>query len=374
MAARPPADIGIAVDDVDTPALLVDLDALERNLARMADAAKAGGVALRPHAKTHKDPVIAHMQIARGAVGVCCQKVAEAEVMVNGGVGDVLVANEIVGAQKLRRLAALARRATISVCVDDPSQVAALEEAAAEAKAPLGVLVEINVGGNRAGVGPGEPAVALARRVAAASSLRFRGLQAYYGAAQHMREDGERRAAIASAVAAVGETRALLKRGGLPCDVITGGGTGTYPLEANSGIYTEIQPGSYVFMDVDYARNRRADGSSFADFEQSLFVLTTVMSRVSPERAMVDAGLKALGTDSGMPVVDGRPDLTYARAADEHGRLELAADARPLRLGDKLRLVPGHCDPTVNLHDWYVGIRNGVVEAVWPVAARGAIH
>lgn len=374
MTARPPADIGAAIDDVDTPALLVDLDALERNLTRMAEAAKAAGVALRPHAKTHKDPVIAHMQIARGAVGVCCQKVAEAEVMVNGGVSDVLVANEIVGTRKLRRLAALARRAAISVCVDDSAQVLALEQAAAAAKASLGVLVEINVGGNRAGVGPGAPAVALAQLVAASPSLRFRGLQAYYGAAQHMREDGERRAAIASAVAAVGETRTLLKRSGLPCDVITGGGTGTYALEANSSVYTEIQPGSYVFMDVDYARNRQADGGPFADFEQSLFVLATVMSRVAAERAIVDAGLKALSTDSGMPIVAGRPDLTYARAADEHGRIELAAEARPLRLGDKLRLIPGHCDPTVNLHDWYVGIRNGVVEAVWPVAARGAIH
>lgn len=374
MAVRPPADIGTAVDDVDTPALLVDLDALERNLARMAGVAKAAGVALRPHAKTHKDPVIAHLQIARGAVGVCCQKVAEAEVMVNGGVGDVLVANEVVGMQKLRRLAALARRAAISVCVDDPAQVAALAQAAAEAKAAPGVLVEINVGGNRAGVEPGQAAVALAQRVVASPPLRFRGLQAYYGAAQHMREDGERRTAIAEAVAAVGATRDLLRRSGLPCDVITGGGTGTYELEASSGVYTEIQPGSYVFMDVDYARNRRADGGPFADFEQSLFVLATVMSRVSAERAMVDAGLKALSTDSGMPLVASRPDLTYVRAADEHGRIELATDAGPLRLGDKLRLVPGHCDPTVNLHDWYIGIRNGVVEAVWPVAARGAIH
>lgn len=374
MAVRPPADIGIAVDQVDTPALLVDLDALERNIEYMAQVAQVAGVVLRPHAKTHKDPVIARMQMARGAVGVCCQKVAEAEVLVNGGVGDVLVANEIVGVQKLRRLAALARRATVCVCVDDPLQVTSLQQVAADMAASIGVLVEINVGGQRAGVAPGAAALMLAQRVAASPPLRFRGLQAYYGAAQHMREDAERRTAIASAVAAVSETRSLLDRNGLRCEVITGGGTGTYSLEANSGVYTEIQPGSYVFMDVDYARNRRADGAPFADFEQSLFVLATVMSRVDRDRAMVDAGLKALSTDSGMPLVADRPDLAYVRAADEHGRIEVHADSRPLRLGDKLRLIPGHCDPTVNLHDWYVGIRNGVVEAVWPVAARGAIH
>jgi len=374
MSIRPPAAVGDPVDAVDTPALVVDLAALERNLGRMADVARKAGVHLRPHAKTHKDPVIAHLQIALGAVGVCCQKVAEAEIMVNSGVHDVLVSNEIVGAAKLRRLASLARRAAISVCVDDASQVDALDQAARERDVVLGVLVEINVGGNRAGVEPGAPVLALARRVAAARALRFRGLQAYYGAAQHMREDSDRRAAIAAAVAVVDETSKLLRSSGLPCDTITGGGTGTYGLEANSSVYTEIQPGSYVFMDVDYRRNRRADGGPFEDFEQSLFVLSTVMSHGAHDRALVDAGLKSVSTDSGMPLVAGRPDLTYVRAADEHGRLEVAPTGPPLRLGDKLWLIPGHCDPTVNLHDWYVGIREGVVEAVWPVAARGAIH
>lgn len=374
MTVRPPADIGMSANDVDTPALLVDLDALESNLARMAAVAKAAGVILRPHAKTHKDPVIAHKQIALGAVGVCCQKVSEAEVMVNGGVRDVFVSNEVVGVAKLRRLASLAQRSAVSVCVDDSFQVDALRQSANEFDATLGVLIEINVGGNRAGVPPGEAALVLARHVAKADSLRFRGLQAYYGAAQHMRKEADRRAAVAAAVAAVVATRDLIQRSGLPCEVITGGGTGTYALEANSGVYTEIQPGSYVFMDVDYRCNRGAGGAPFEDFKQSLYVLTTVMSRPANDRAMLDAGLKALSTDSGMPEVAGRPDLTYAGAADEHGRLEVTPGAMPLRLGDKLRLIPGHCDPTVNLHDWYIGVRNGVVQAVWPVAARGAIH
>jgi D-serine deaminase-like pyridoxal phosphate-dependent protein len=364
--------------EVDTPALLIDLDAFERNLKRMADFAAHAGVRLRAHAKTHKSPIIAARQVALGAVGVCCQKVSEAETMVEGGIGDVLVSNEVAGAAKLDRLASLARRARIGVCVDDPANVPELEAAAARAGASLDVLVEIDVGGNRCGVAPGEPAARIAELVAAAPHLSFAGLQAYHGSAQHVRDAGERRDHILRAVSLVGETQRALRAVGLEARTVSGAGTGTYETEAASGVYNELQCGSYVFMDADYARNRQADGSAFAAYEHALLVYTTVMSAPVPERAVVDAGHKALSVDSGMPVPWRLLGAVYHRPSDEHGVLDLAGcTARPAR-GDKVMLVPGHCDPTVNLHDWYVGVRGlgaggARVESVWPVAARGAL-
>ena len=263
MTMRPPAEIGMTLDEVDTPALLIDLDAFERNLRRLPEAIAGTGVRLRPHAKTHKSPVIAMQQIALGAVGVCCQKVSEAEILVQGGVPDVLVSNEIVGRPKLRRLAALARSARIGVCVDDAGNVDDLDAAAAEFGVRLDVLVEIAVGARRCGVAPGEPALALAQRVAASSHLRFAGLQAYQGRAQHLRSHEERAAAIRDAADAARRTVELLARHGLACETITGAGTGTYRLEAASGVYNELQAGSYIFMDADYGRNLDESGAPF---------------------------------------------------------------------------------------------------------------
>jgi 3-hydroxy-D-aspartate aldolase len=374
MTTRPPAEIGMTLDEVDTPALMIDLDAFERNLRRLADKVRGSGVRLRPHAKTHKCPVIALKQIELGAVGVCVQKVSEAEAMVYGGVRDVLVTNEVVGRQKLRHLLALAHTATIGVCVDDVSQVAALDAAAAEAGTTLGVHVEINMGGNRCGVEPGAPALDLARRVADAPHLSFKGLQAYHGSAQHLRTWMERQQAIRGASDKAALTRDLLAANGIPCDNITGAGTGTFEFEAGSGVYTELQCGSYIFMDADYGRNLDLDGAPTRAFEPSLFVWATVMSRPTGERAIVDAGLKALAFDSGPPTVWDEPAATYERASDEHGRLGISAATNRLNLGDKIRLVPGHCDPTVNLYDWYVAIRGDRVEAVWPITARGAVY
>jgi D-serine deaminase-like pyridoxal phosphate-dependent protein len=359
------------VEAVDTPALLLDLDAFERNLRRLAAAVAGSPVRLRPHAKTHKCPAIALRQMAEGAVGVCCQKVSEAEAMVAGGVPDVLVSNEVVGAPKLRRLAALARRARVAVCADDPGNVAGLNEAALAAGVRLPVLVEVNVGADRCGVEPGDPALALARQIAGLPGLRFGGLQAYHGSAQHIRDFGQRRAAIDAAVEKARRTLDLLRRAGIPCEVVTGSGTGTYRFEAGSGVFTELQAGSYIFMDADYARDLAEDGGPYRDFEHSLFVFATVMSRPAKDRAVVDAGLKALAVDSGMPLVLAMPDVEYARASDEHGTLTLHDPNRPLRVGEKMRLIPGHCDPTVNLHDWYVCVRGATVEALWPITARG---
>jgi D-serine deaminase-like pyridoxal phosphate-dependent protein len=368
----------MALAQVDTPALVIDLDAFERNLQRMADFAAKSGLRLRAHAKTHKSPVIAARQVALGAVGVCCQKVSEAEAMVEGGIGDVLVSNEVAGAAKLDRLAALARRATVSVCVDDPAGVAELEAAAERAGARIDVLVEIDVGGRRCGAEPGEPAARIAELVARAPQLHFAGLQAYHGSAQHVRDAGERQALIAGAAELVRETQRALAALGLEARTVTGAGTGTYENEAASGVWTELQCGSYVFMDADYARNQRADGAAIDAFEHALFVYATVMSVPVPERAVVDAGLKALAVDSGMPLPWRLPGASYQRPSDEHGVLDLSQSAARLARGDKLLLVPGHCDPTVNLHDWYVGVRglgggNGRVECLWPVAARGAM-
>lgn len=374
MTTRPPAEIGMTLDEVDTPALIVDLDAFERNLRRLPERIAGSGVRLRPHAKTHKCAVVALKQIELGAVGVCCQKVSEAEALVYGGVRDVLVTNEIVGAQKLRRLMSLAGTARIATCADDPAQIAALDRAAGEPGITLPVHVEVNMGGNRCGVEPGEPALALARQVIDARHLDFAGLQAYHGSAQHLRGWEERQAAIAGAVEKAAATRDLLAKNGIPCANITGAGTGTFEFEAGSGVYTELQCGSYIFMDADYGRNRDRDGGETRAFEPSLFVWATVMSRPTEDRAIVDAGLKALGMDSGPPTVWDEPAARYDRASDEHGRLAISGATNRLRLGDKVKLVPGHCDPTVNLYDWYVGVRGERVEAIWPIVARGAVY
>jgi D-serine deaminase-like pyridoxal phosphate-dependent protein len=364
--------------EVDTPALVIDLDAFERNLKKMANFVARAGVRLRPHAKTHKSPVIGLKQMALGAVGLCCQKVSEAEAMVEGGVGDVYVSNEVIGARKLDRLAAMAHQARVMVAVDNEAAVEALGQAARKAGVTIRTLVEIDVGANRCGVAPGAPAVALAGKVAREKGLTFAGLQSYQGRAQHLRGLDERRAAIARAVEWTAETIAALKKAGLACEVVGGAGTGTFELEAASGVYNELQAGSYVFMDADYARNQKADGSRFDTFEHALFVYATVMSTPAAERAVIDAGLKTFTFESGMPEVMGLAGAVYERPSDEHGGLNLAACNERPSLGDKILLIPPHCDPTVNLHDWYIGVRgigtaSARVESIWPVAARGAV-
>lgn len=369
-----PAVVGQREDEVDTPALLLDLDAFEYNLNRMAQLTESAGVRLRPHAKAHKSPVIAHLQIARGAAGQCVQKIGEAEAMVWGGVRDVLVSNEVVGAPKLARFAALARLADVAVCADSEAHVLAIESAAAEASVRLTVYVEIDAGQGRCGIEPGERAALLARRIAQSKHLAFGGLQAYHGSAQHLRRPEERAAAIENAAKAVRRTLDALTKYGLRCPVVTGGGTGTFEYEVGSGVYTEIQPGSYCFMDADYARNLDANGKPVSTFRQSLFVLSTVMSAPRAGVAVLDAGHKAVTIDSGLPLVWQRPELSYVDASDEHGTLSYAPDTRPLQLGEKVRLVPGHCDPTVDRYDWYVGVRNGRVECLWPIPARGAMR
>lgn len=368
----PPATIGMALDAVDTPALLIDLEALDANITLMAAAASKFGVRLRPHAKTHKSPVIASLQIAHGAVGVCCQKVGEAEVMAAGGVTDILISNEIWGTSKLARIAALAKRVKIAVCVDTERNAEDLSAAAIAYGASLDVLVDINVIGDfRTGVQPGTTAVELAQKVASLDGLHFVGLHAYAGRAQHVRDFTSRQSMIQHAVELAETTRDDLQRAGLRCDWITGSGTGTYLLEAASGVYTELQAGSYIFMDVDYGRNFNADGRPYRDFRNSLFVYATVMSRPTHDAAVLDAGLKASSFDSGPPALSELPDAEWVGGGDEHFNVRTPEVEFPYSLGEKVKLIPGHCDPTANMYDWYVGYRNDRIEAIWPVAARG---
>jgi D-serine deaminase-like pyridoxal phosphate-dependent protein len=372
MAQRRPARVGDPVDAIETPALVVDLDPFERNLATMAQATQ--GIRLRPHAKSHKCPEIARMQMARGAVGICCQKTDEAAAFVAAGIRDVLVTNEVVAPAKIERLATLAREATVGVLVDALSCVPLLGAVAARTSAVIDAYVEVDVGAGRCGVPPGPPALALAEAIAREPALRFRGLHAYHGPAQHLRAPADRRAAIASAARDARATRELIEGAGIACGIVTGAGTGTWQHERDSGVWNELQPGSYVFMDADYLRNV-ADAPELR-FEPSLFVLAGVMSTPAPDRAIVDAGLKAFSFDSGLPQVHARrcgAGVEYVKASDEHGVLSVAATRAPLALGDRLWLVPGHCDPTVNLYDYIVAVRDGTVAALWPVEARGAL-
>jgi 3-hydroxy-D-aspartate aldolase len=365
-----PAAVGMALEDVSTPALIVDLDAFETNVDYMRKFVEAKNIRLRAHAKTHKSADIALYQIEHGgACGVCCQKVSEAEAIVAGGVQDVLVSNQVADPRKIERLAVLAGKARVIVCVDDLGNIDDLSSAATKAGTTIECLVEIDCGAGRCGVQWGQPVVQLATKIASSAGLKFAGLQAYQGAAQHMHDFEERKAKIDTAVAQVAETIELLKKAGLECDIVGGAGSGSYYFEGSSGIYNEMQCGSYVFMDADYQRVKDEDGNFISEFQNSLFIWTSIMSKTKEEVAICDAGLKAQSVDAGLPVIFGRTDVEYIKCSDEHG--VISDPSNVLKLNDKLKLIPGHCDPTCNVYDWYVGVRNGKVECLWPVTARG---
>ena len=363
----PPATVGCALSEIETPALIVALDAYERNLDRMTRSLSGSPVRLRPHAKTHKCPIIARHQMDRGATGICCQTLGEAEAMVAGGIPRILITNEVISPGKMRRLAQLNRQAEVITCVDHPSNIRELDAIATSLNVVVPMLVEIDVGQRRCGIQPGESALTLAKQVVNSPGLRFVGLQAYLGNAQHIYDLARRTESVNRAIDGVRQTANLLKASGIPCLLITGGGTGTYTIDAASHVYNEVQPGSYVFMDADYGKVEGAP----QDFENALFVLTSVISS-SNSHAVCDAGLKASSIDSGLPIVYRRENVRYVGASDEHGTLEISSERAPLPLGERVWLVPGHCDPTVNLYDWFVAIRGDRVEAVWPITVRGA--
>ncbi|MDD5082326.1 MAG: DSD1 family PLP-dependent enzyme [Dehalococcoidales bacterium] len=356
--------IGIPKIEIDTPALLIDLTVMERNIARMAAYFRVVKAKLRPHTKTHKLPLLAHQQIAAGAIGVCCAKLGEAEVMVNGGIRDILIANQVIGRQKIARLVSLAHHSDIMVAVDNPDNVANLSAAAQVGGVTLRVLVEVNVGMNRCGVEPGEPALVLARKVMAAPGLKFAGLMGYEGHLVFVTDYQERAARTKTAMRLLTDTVKLVESAGIPVEIVSAGGTGTYNITAEIPGITEVQAGSYIFMDGRY-RN------ILPDFDCALTLLTTVISRPGADRAVIDAGRKAITDEFGPPTVIGISGAKLVNLSEEHGTLVLEGDARQLEVGDKIELLPSHGDTTINIHSHYFAIRNGSLEAIWEIAGRG---
>ena len=367
--------LGRPAADIDTPALVIDLDAMERNLATMATFAAQHGVKLRPHAKMHKSATLARLQMAHGAVGVCVQKTSEAEALAALGVNNIYISNEVVSPFKLKRVVALARElealgGQLAIAVDSLEGLLRLAQAARGQHKILRVFIEIDVGHGRCGLAPGEAAVALAAEISRHTALQFGGLQAYHGRAQHFRTVTERREGIAQVIAHVQATKAALQVAGFEVPLVTGAGTGTFSLETASGVYGELQAGSYLFMDRDYASNERDPAQP--SFEHALFVKSQVISCCA-DHAVVDAGHKSHAIDSGLPAVHGLA-LDYANGGDEHGILR---GALLPAIGETVWLVPGHCDPTVNLHEHLLGVRGGLqhgkVEQIIRVDARGAL-
>jgi 3-hydroxy-D-aspartate aldolase len=371
-----PALPGMDESEIQTPCLVLDLDALERNIKKMGDWAREHGMRHRVHGKMHKSVDVYFLQEKLGgACGVCCQKVAEAEVFARAGVKDVLVSNQVREPAKIDRLARMPKLGARTICcVDDLANVADLSEAAVKHGTQIECLVEIDCGAGRCGVTTTPAVVEIAQAIDAAPGLKFAGIQAYQGAMQHMDSYDARKEKIDLAVAQVRDAVEGLKAVGLECDIVGGGGTGSYYFEGNSGVYNELQCGSYAFMDADYGRILDKDGKRIdqGEWENALFILTSVMSHAKPGKAICDAGLKVQSVDSGLPFVYGRDDVKYIKCSDEHGVIEDTGNV--LQVNEKLRLVPGHCDPTCNVHDWYVGVRGGKVEALWPVSARGKAY
>ena len=368
-----PALVGMDEADIQTPCLVLDLDALERNIIKMGDFAKEMGMRHRVHGKMHKSVDVALLQERLGgSCGVCCQKVSEAEAFVRGGIKDVLVSNQVRDLAKIDRLARLPKLGARTICcVDDVANVADLSAAAVKHGTEIECLVEIDCGAGRCGVQTTKDVVKIATAIDAADGLKFAGLQAYQGAMQHLEDFNQRKVKIDIAVTMVVDAVASLNAQGLECDIVGGGGTGSYYFEGQSGVYNELQCGSYAFMDADYGRILDNQGKRIdqGEWQNALFLLTSVMSHAKADKAICDAGLKAQSVDSGLPVVFGRTDVEYIKCSDEHG--VIADPDGVLKIGEKLKLVPGHCDPTCNIHDWYVGVRNGKVEALWPITARG---
>lgn len=372
-----PAKPGMDAADIQTPALVLDLDALERNIKKMGDYAKAHGMRHRAHGKMHKSVDVLKLQMELGgAIGVCCQKVSEAEVFARAGIKEILVSNQVRDPGKINRLAQLPKLSggEVIVCVDDVANVADLSAAVQKHGTELGIFVEIDCGAGRCGVTTTPAVVEIAQAVAAAEGLTYRGIQAYQGAMQHMDSFADRKTKIDAAIAQVRDAVDALAALGISTDLVSGGGTGSYYFESNSGLYNELQCGSYAFMDADYGRILDHNGNRIdaGEWENAFFILTTVMSHAKADKAICDAGLKAQSVDSGLPFIYGRNDVEYIKCSDEHG--VISDPQGVLNVNEKLKLVPGHCDPTANVHDWYVGVRGGKVECVWPVSARGRAY
>lgn len=357
----------------DTPALLLDLDAAEKNIRQMSDYFRSKKAYLRPHVKVHKSPFLAHKQISAGAKGITCAKISEAEVMAYSGIDDILIANEVVGDEKLRRLARLAKECQIQVPVDDIENAKQLSRLASQEDSKIGVLVDINLGLdqegilNRCGVPPDAPAVKLAREISQLRNIEFKGLMAYEGGLRKFPEFSDRKAAVEKALSRVIETKDMIEEAGLNVETVSCGGTMSYNIDAEFPGVTEVQAGSYVFMDATYKKFG-------LDFEISLTLLATVISKPKPEKVIIDAGLKAISADSGLPIVKRRPELECIGLNAEHGHVRMLRSDVNLRREDKLELVPTHVDTTVCLHDNYHLTRRDEIVGILEIACRGKLQ
>lgn len=361
--------IGAPKEELDTPVLLADLDKLEANIARMARViTREAGVRWRPHTKAMKTPALAHMLLDAGASGITCAKLGEAEVMAAGGIRDILIANQIVGPQKIARLVNLRRHADVMVAVDCVDNVHALDRAAREKGVRLRVLIEIDTGMKRAGVEPGEPALALARNIAPRRGLRLAGLMTWESHALGARNPEEKRRMVAEALERFAATAQLCRDDGIPMEILSCGGTGTYWISAHQPGITEIEAGGGIYCDVRY---RKTFG---VEHHYALTVLSTVTSRATPTRIVCDAGRKTMSCDSDIPEPIGLGEVNEVSLAAEHGKIELEQPSLVPRVGDKIEFVVGYSDTTVVLHDRIYGIRGGSVEAVWPLLGRGQLH
>lgn len=358
--------IGDHKEQLDTPVLLLDLDIMESNIAKMADYIRGVKAELRPHTKTHKTPILAHKQIEAGAIGVTCAKLGEAEAMVAGGIKDVLIANEIVTQQKIARLMGLAKHADMMVAVDDAVNVEHLSQVAQDKDVKLRVLVEVDIGMKRCGTMPGKPALELAQKVLKSKNLIFAGIMGYEGHTVAIQDLHERKQKTEDSLALLIESKDLIEKSGIEVKIVSGGGTGTYNITGEYPGMTEIQAGSYIVMDSFY-RN------VLQDFDCALTVLTTIISRPAKDRIITDAGIKTL-TKEGLPEIKGISGLEVLGLSEEHGKLKVNDLDLDLKPGDKIEMIPNHCCTTINLHDKYYGTRNGYLEAIWDIAGRGKIR
>ncbi|UCD72682.1 MAG: DSD1 family PLP-dependent enzyme [Candidatus Bathyarchaeota archaeon] len=357
--------LDIEIDQIDTPALIIDLELMENNIASMAKFFEGADADLRPHSKTHKIPVIAHKQIAAGAKGICCQKLGEAEVMAAAGIEDILITNQIVGPRKLWRLANLSRNSGVTVAVDSLENAEMISKAAVKKETKVNVIVEINVGIDRCGVEPGEPTLKFTRQIIRLPGLNFKGIMGYEGPFMSLPNWEERKKAAIKRLRLLVETSELLKGSGIDLDIVSAGATGTYNITGAYPGVTEVEAGSYVFMDTTY---RKLEG---VNFNLALSLLTTVTSRPTEERVVVDAGMKAITREFGMPEVKGIDGLELQKLSEEHGTLRSTTLEQRPKIGDKIELYPSHCCTTVNLHDVAYGVRDGKVESTWRIEGRG---
>ncbi|SEP84722.1 D-serine deaminase, pyridoxal phosphate-dependent [Faunimonas pinastri] len=363
---NPESLVGCTPDALDTPSLLVDLDVMETNVARIAGFCAQHGVAWRPHCKPHKSPDVARLEIAAGAIGITCAKLSEAEAMADAGIADILIANQIAGPIKVARLIGLRKRVDVAVCVDGEDNVQALADEAARENVVLRVLIEVDTGTRRAGVQPGEPVLQLARIIAGHPSLHFAGVMTWEGHTTRIEDQDEKRGAIEEAVGQLVASADLCRAAGIPVGIVSCGGTGTYRFSAAIPGVTEIQAGGGIFGDVRYRTIYNVP------VEYGLTLLSTVTSRPNPTRVICDAGKKAMSSDAGMPIPLDIPPVASLGFSAEHGKIELREPSSLPRVGDRMRFVVGYADTTVHLHSEIFAIRHGRVEQVWriPSGAR----